>query len=79
MIQKNSDSELTLECSGGVISPYGGIIGINPELEIFEGYDGDLAVSHAKTGGSYGCKFTKEERQELADYMISLWAEYKNK
>ncbi len=50
-------------------------IAINPELEIAEGYDGDLwgASGHAYDDPQW----TPEERVELADYMIDLWERYK--
>jgi len=44
-----------------------GIIGINSALGIFEGYDDDV----------YDDVWLKEEKIELADYMISLWSKYK--
>ena len=46
-----------------------GIIGLNPELKTYEGYDGDFCL--------YISPLTKEERIELADYMIGLWTKYK--
>lgn len=45
------------------------IIGINPELVTYEGYDGCFPC--------WGNELTKEERIELADYMIGLWTKYK--
>ena len=44
-----------------------GIVGINPSLGIFEGYDDDL----------YPESFTKDEKIELADYMIGLWKKFR--
>jgi len=46
-----------------------GIIGINSTLGIFEGYDDDV----------YDDVWLKEEKIELADYMISLWNKYKKR
>ena len=51
-----------------------GIIGLGPELEVFEGYDGDFDC-FVKPGESSA--LTKEERIELADYMIGLWQQFK--
>ena len=45
------------------------IVGISDELRISEGYDGCI------DGDEY--PLTKEERIELADYMIARWTKYK--
>lgn len=52
-----------------------GIIGINDELNIFEGYDGsiDWPTSDWKT-----TKLTADDMRELADYMIVLWQRFKD-
>lgn len=42
-----------------------GIIGIAPDLEISEGYDGGLSW-----------QFTKEDKREIAEYMIKLWERF---
>lgn len=42
-------------------------IGINPDMELSEGYD----------GGVDDHKWSPEERRELADFMIGLWTKYK--
>lgn len=48
------------------------IIGINNELEIYEGYDGRL--------GEYNNNpLTKKQKLELADRMLNLWQQYKTK
>ncbi len=44
-----------------------GIVGINGQLEVFEGYDGGLRCE----------KLTEAERAELANHMISLWEKWK--
>ena len=44
-----------------------GIIGIDSELIISEGYDGGIDDD----------EFTASERAELADYAIELWRQYK--
>ena len=43
-----------------------GIVGLGPDLCLSQGYDGDLPWD-----------LTKEERLELADFMISLWNLFK--
>ena len=45
------------------------IVGINPDGIISYGYDGGFSV---KT-------WTKEERKELAEYMITLWKNFGEK
>ena len=42
---------------------------INGDIYIKYGYDGDMFIG----------EFTKEERIELADYMINLWKKFKKK
>lgn len=44
-----------------------GIVGISPDLRIYEGYD----------GGPDDKNWSPEERRELADFMIGLWQRYK--
>lgn len=44
-----------------------GIIGISPDGTLSGGYDDGFAVDFCK------CTLTKEERQELAEYMIRQW------
>ena len=46
-----------------------GIIGIDPDLDVYEGYDGDFGDD----------KLTEEEKLELAEYMITVWKSYKLK
>ena len=58
---------ITFECSGRHEYAHAGIIGINPDGEISYGYDGGFLYE----------KWTDEERQELADYMIQLWTKFK--
>ena len=54
--------------SGRYIRANNGIIGIAPNLEVFEGYDGELGISH----------LTDEEKVELANYMISQWSLFRD-
>ena len=48
-----------------------GIIGLSPELDITEGYDGGFEEDEDD--------LTKEEQIELAEYMIEAWARFKEK
>jgi len=45
------------------------IVGINPALELYEGYDGEVYWDDLP--------LTQPEREELADYMIGLWTQFK--
>ena len=56
--------------TGKELSANRGIIGIDPLLNISEGYDGEIDDDYL---------LTKEEKIEVADYMISLWEKYKEK
>lgn len=52
--------------TGKEIYANGKIIGISPTLDLSEGYDGGVA------------NLNREERLELAEYMINLWREFKH-
>lgn len=47
-----------------------GILGLSPDLGLYEGYDGVPR---------YGDPFTAEERREIADMMIARWKEWAEK
>lgn len=53
-----------------------GIIGINDELSIYEGYDGRISLREYYPTESLN--LSKEERKELAEYAISLWQKFAN-
>jgi hypothetical protein len=56
----------------------GGIIGIDANLEVTHGYDGQFtALPRDPNGPWVGLDLTKEEQAELADYMIGLWTKFK--
>ena len=61
--------------SGKVITANRRLISISPSHEIGEGYDGTLSFPEAE---ELFAAFTKEEKIELANYMISLWTEFKH-
>lgn len=46
-----------------------GVIGINPDLEVFEGYDGTLDYP--------ANRLTVDEEIELADFMIARWQRFR--
>lgn len=52
--------------SGKEILVNRGIIGISPELEVFEGYDGDIDPNGI-------VELDGEDRKEIALYVIALW------
>ena len=55
--------------TGKVISANCSILGISPELDLHEGYDGTINEED----------LTPQEKLEVAEYAISLWQEYKDK
>ncbi len=58
--------------SGKIIRANKGIIGINPKLDIYEGYDGTIDIKEA--WGNQ--RLSKEDRQILAKHAIELWEKY---
>ena len=62
-----SDDDRRLR-SGRVVSANGGYIGINEALVVSHGYDDEMPCDEAQ--------WTAEERQELAEHMISLWRRF---
>ncbi len=67
--------------SGKVCETNGGIIGIDPSLKVFEGYDGDFfdATRDPEDRIDFGCDLTSAEQIELADYMIGQWQQFKER
>jgi len=55
-----------------------GFIGINPSLEVSEGYDGTFYSDNESRWLNDEDKLTKAELTELADYMIDLWKKFKS-
>ena len=74
MISDNKD-HFIFESSGLKFNAHGGFIGITENsLRVSGGYDDELFV------GVRGINcLTKDERRELADYMIDLWTKFKDK
>ena len=66
---KFNENEEAILSTGKTFSANCKIIGICEELEISEGYDGGLNSQ----------KFTKEEKREIALYMIDLWIKWVEK
>ena len=59
-----------LTCSGRSFDAYGGIIGMDPHLIVTEGYDDVVEESY---------DWSREERVEVADFMLGLWQQYKDR
>jgi len=64
---KITEDGLLFETTGRRINANNEIIGINPNGDIYEGYDRGIDSQ----------EMTPEEREELANYMISLWNKFK--
>lgn len=52
--------------SGKRVYAHGGTVGIDPQLQITEGYDGSVRL----------CELTHAERIELAVFMLALWTAF---
>jgi hypothetical protein len=60
---------------------YGAILGLGPQplgddarLRITYGHDGEIEYDHARYGSVTDDEyFTREERQEIAAFMVELW------
>lgn len=57
--------------SGTIYYANKGIIGLDHNLQTYEGYDDYLEIESST--------FSPEQKLELADYMINLWTKYKEK
>jgi hypothetical protein len=55
--------------SGKTLTIEGGIIGINADFRISEGFDSFVDID----------KFNQNEMIEIADYMIDLWSAFRNR
>ena len=62
--------------SGRTITAVMGIIGISPDLEVFEGYDGYVDWPPLE-GWAEGNKLTADDMCELADIMIDRWQRFR--
>ncbi len=70
MIFNESKDEFILS-TGKTFYAYSGTLGLHPKLGLAYGYDG--------TVDELSENFTKEEKSEIADYMIKLWTQFKEK
>jgi len=79
MIAKPDDT-MVFESTGRVIDANRNIVGIDPKMDVYSGYDDVVweAGSAEFLGIDYDDdRLTRAERAELADYMIGLWTVYK--
>jgi hypothetical protein len=65
--------------SGRTFRANGGILGINSEELLTEGYDSELENGYDTTFEFDQPPLTAEERREIADYMIERWKEWAEK
>ena len=72
-MKKIDDDEYRLS-TGRVLYANRGIIGVNCDLDVFDGYDGHLDGAFM---GSYGEPLTEAEQAELCDFMIDVWQKRK--
>ena len=63
--------------SGRSISAIMGIIGISPDLEVFEGYDGYVDWPPLEGWAAEGNELTADDMCELADMMIDRWQRFR--
>lgn len=81
---KKIDSEKYQFSTGRFITPNCDIIGINDELNLYEGYDTSMDAKIVDPDDTddtipdfeseQGVELTPVEKHELAQYMISLWS-----
>ena len=69
------DGDNIIFTSGKSISCNCGIIGIGPNLDVSEGYDGGFT----EPDNEFCPDFSEADAVELADYAISLWTKYREK
>jgi hypothetical protein len=70
-----NEDEYTLS-TGTRFSANQGIIGINPQIYISEGYDGGINIGFDENEDWRLKEFTTEERKEIAEFMIALWTKF---
>ena len=67
---KMIDNDSYILNTGKKIYANKGLISIDNEGNIYEGYDGELDIKEYNL-------FTKQERREIAKFMINKWKRYK--
>ena len=70
---KQNGDQYTLS-SGREFYANRGILGVGPDGDVSEGYDGGLYPERSK--GDRNKDFTPEERREIADFAIAAWEKF---
>lgn len=69
------EDEVAIFSTGKMRCANNGIIGLSPEMDVYEGYDGWFY--EREVDDYFGEALTKAEQIELADYMIDAWSKFK--
>ena len=72
------DRDKLIFSTGRRIIANGGIIGLAPDLEVSEGYDGTIYNDYIEEFEEEH-RLTPAEVNELADYMVALWGKWREK
>ncbi len=70
------DGDYIIFSSGRTIQGNAGIIGLGPDLFAYCGYDNGLGLPNEQEWW-LNEEITADDKRELADYMIDLWARFK--
>jgi hypothetical protein len=62
---------ITFKSTGRRLDIAFGVVGLSPDLRVHEGFDSDLEEM-------LDDPLTREERRDLADYMIALWTKFRD-
>ena len=63
--------------SGREVYANNGIVGMDPNGNVFEGYDGVIEYIDPDEYAEFNRpRFTPEERKELAGHMVALWKKW---
>lgn len=62
--------------SGRVVYANGGILGIDGDLNVHEGYDGGFGPSRYAIEQGQAEPFTVAEKQEVAAFVCALWQQW---
>jgi hypothetical protein len=62
--------------SGRTLDANQAIVGINPDLDTYEGYDGGFGPDASAIEYCGEKPLTKDERDEIARFMIDLWTKW---
>jgi hypothetical protein len=75
MLTYDDDTETFVLPSGRTMSANCGILGIGPDLDLFEGYDARLRYDDAP----YELQFSPEDAEAIADHAIERWQAFKKR